>query len=142
MAKVYRSALVAFSCQQMFELVNGVEQYPEFLPDCADAVIKEQSPEGMIASVKIQKAGLSHWFTTKNEFVEQNQIRLALVDGPFKQLSGAWSFTALSESACKVELTLEFEFSNKLVSLAFGPIFNVIANNLVQVFCDRAKQVF
>ncbi len=142
MATVYRSALVAFSAQQMFDLVNQVNCYPEFLPDCGDAKIIEQTDSGMTASVKIAKAGMSHWFTTKNNFEQPHTIELSLVDGPFKQLTGAWQFTELSEQACKVELKLNFEFSNRLVALAFGPVFNRIANNLVQAFCQRAKVVY
>ena len=142
MATVYRSALVAYSSQQMFNLVNNVGDYPQFLPDCGDAKVLSEDSQGMKASVKIQKAGLSHWFTTQNTYKGSEKIVLSLVDGPFKSLSGEWRFTPLSDDACKVELSLSFEFSNKLVSLAFGPIFNQIANNLVQSFCERAKQVY
>lgn len=142
MASVYRNALVAFSTQQMFDLVNDVDSYSEFLPDCADSKIVAQHDDGMTAAVKIQKAGLSHWFTTRNVLSESNKITLSLVDGPFKNLTGEWRFTALSDCACKVELELDFEFSNRLISMAFGPIFSHIANNLVLAFGQRAKQVY
>ncbi|EME0905791.1 ubiquinone-binding protein, partial [Vibrio parahaemolyticus] len=65
-----------------------------------------------------------------------------LVDGPFKTLRGGWVFTALDEQACKVELKLEFEFSSKMIEMAFGKIFNELTSNMVNAFTKRAKQVY
>jgi ribosome-associated toxin RatA of RatAB toxin-antitoxin module len=67
---------------------------------------------------------------------------LSLVSGPFKKLEGYWLLTALSDDACKVSLELEYEFSNKLVSLAFGKVFGHFSNSLVKVFTQRAKEIY
>lgn len=142
MKQVSRSALVSFSAQQMFDLVNDVARYPEFLPGCSGSKVIESSQSAMVASVDVSKAGISKTFTTSNELIQGEAILMNLVDGPFKTLKGGWFFTALDEKACKVELKLEFEFSSKMVELAFGKIFSELTSNMVSAFTQRAKQVY
>ena len=142
MKQVSRSALVSFSAEQMFDLVNDVASYPEFLPGCSGSRILETSASGMIASVDISKAGISKSFTTSNELVAGEAILMSLVDGPFKTLTGGWFFTALDEQACKIELRLEFEFSSRVIEMAFGKVFNELTGNMVSAFSQRAKQVY
>ncbi|ASF99292.1 ubiquinone-binding protein [Vibrio anguillarum] len=142
MKQVSRSALVSFSAEQMFNLVNDVARYPEFLPGCSGSRVIESSDLSMVASVDVSKAGISKTFTTSNVLVASEAILMNLVDGPFKVLKGGWYFTALDEQACKVELKLEFEFSSKMVELAFGKIFNELTSNMVNAFTKRAKQVY
>ncbi len=142
MPQVNRSALVSFSAEQMFELVNDVARYPEFLPGCAATEIHETAPQSMKASVEVSKAGIKKTFTTHNQLEHGQTILMELVDGPFKLLKGGWHFTPLDETACKVELKLDFEFSSKMVEMAFGRVFNELANNMVSAFTQRAKVVY
>lgn len=142
MATISRNALVMYSCEQMYNLVNDIEKYPEFIPGCADAKCISATPAQMEGALLISKVGVSKWFSTTNELTENQQIKLHLRDGPFKQLSGLWTFTPLDETACKVELNLEFEFSSKLIEMAFGKIFNQVISSMVTAFTQRAKQVY
>ncbi|MDD9154932.1 SRPBCC family protein [Aliivibrio sp. S4TY2] len=142
MPQVSRSALVPFSAKQMYDLVNDVASYPQFLPGCSGSKIIEQSEHAMVASVDVAKAGIKKTFTTKNTLVDSEVIGMSLVDGPFKSLTGGWHFMALDETACKVELKLDFEFSNALVAVAFGKVFQELTNNMVNSFTQRAKQVY
>jgi ribosome-associated toxin RatA of RatAB toxin-antitoxin module len=142
MPSVNRSALIGYSAESMFDLVNDVEAYSGFLPGCSDTRIVKQTEDSMEAALLIQKAGVKQWFTTSNTLERGKSIEMKLLDGPFKMLSGGWRFIELSEQACKIELDLKFEFSNKIVELAFGKVFNAIANNMVQAFTERAKEVY
>ncbi|GAA5136842.1 SRPBCC family protein [Thalassotalea piscium] len=142
MPVVSRNALVMFSVEQMYQLVNDVLAYPQFLPDCSDSKILQQQPNKMKAALLVSKGGLTKWFTTENTLIENKQVLLNLVDGPFKRLQGSWSFTPLSDEACKISLELEYEFSSKVFDLAFGRVFNSLANNMVQAFSQRAKEVY
>ena len=142
MPKVTRSALVSFSAGQMFDLVNDVARYPEFLPGCSGSRVIESSDSAMVASVDVSKAGISKTFTTSNRLAEGAEILMELVDGPFKKLQGGWYFTPLDDQACKVELKLEFEFSSRMIEVAFGKIFNELTSNMVNAFTQRAKQVY
>ncbi|WP_102385577.1 SRPBCC family protein [Vibrio cyclitrophicus] len=142
MPKVTRSALVSFSADQMFSLVNDVARYPEFLPGCSGSRVIESSDSAMVASVDVSKAGISKTFTTSNRMADGAEILMELVDGPFKKLEGGWYFTPLDDQACKVELKLEFEFSSRMIEMAFGNIFNELTSNMVSAFTQRAKQVY
>lgn len=142
MAHINRSALVPYSAEQMFVLVDAIRDYPQFLPWCRSAVELDRDPDEVKASIEIAKGALNKSFTTLNRMQKNKLIEMSLVDGPFKHLHGFWRFDELKPEACKVSLDLDFEFSNKLVSLAIGPIFNQVANTLVDSFVTRAKQVY
>ena len=142
MPQIEKSALVMYSTKEMFDLVNDVEAYSQFLPNCSDSKIVSQHYNNMTASLEISKAGIKKWFTTENTFVDEQTVLLRLVDGPFKMLKGRWHFQELDAKACKVQLHLEFEFSSKIIELAFGKIFNDVAKNMVSAFTQRAKQVY
>jgi ribosome-associated toxin RatA of RatAB toxin-antitoxin module len=142
MPSIHRSALVAHSAEAMFNLVNDVESYPKFLPGCADSKVLNNTEQAMSASLLISKAGIKQWFTTENVLYPAERIEMQLVDGPFRSLSGGWTFSALSDEACKIELNLHFEFTNKLAEMAFGKVFNSLASSMVTAFTERAKSVY
>lgn len=142
MASVDRFALVGFSAQQMFDLVNDVKAYPEFLPGCAESKLLDASEQHMKASLKVAKGGISKWFTTHNQLIAPSTIQMELVDGPFRHLQGVWEFTELAEDACRVSLKLDFEFSSGLLSAAFSRVFHQLASDMVQAFAKRAKEVY
>ncbi len=142
MSQISRSALVPYSAEQMYRLVNDVDSYPQFLPGCTGSRVLEASAGEMTAAVDVSKAGISKTFVTRNTLTDNQSIQMQLVDGPFRKLSGGWRFTSLSEDACKVELSLDFEFTNMLVELAFGRIFKELASSMVQAFTQRAKEVY
>ncbi len=143
MSHIKRSALVHYSPAEMYQLVNNVADYASFLPWCRSSKVKSETESEMIASVEIAKGVLNKTFTTQNRLQKDQRIDLRLVDGPFKKLSGYWQFDALkTERACRVNLELEFEFDNAMMSLAAKPIFTQIANSLVDSFCKRAVDVY
>lgn len=142
MPQISRSALVPFSAAQMYQLVNDVYSYPDFLPGCTGSRVITVSDNEMTAAVEIAKAGISKTFTTRNTLLDNQSISMQLVDGPFRKLMGGWQFTALSPDACKVELHLDFEFSNKLFEHAFSKIFKELAGGMVQAFTQRAKEIY
>ncbi len=141
MPAVQRSALVMHSAATMFDLVNNVDDYPKFVPDCRSSKVIEQSQNQMTAALEVAKGGISKWFTTKNTLELNKKVTMELVDGPFKKLKGVWLFEALDDNACKVSLNLEFDFSNKLIELAFGRVFSHMANNMVSAFIKRANEI-
>src|SRR5690554_3828086 len=142
MPQIERSALVPYSCRQMYDLVNDVHAYPEFVPGCAAVRVLEETDTTMVAELSISKAGLRHAFTTRNTLVSENEICMELVQGPFRHLHGGWTFTPLAADACKVTLRLDFEFSSKMLQFAFGKIFHEVTTRMVDAFAQRAKQVY
>ena len=142
MPQISRTALVPFSAEQMYQLVNDVKSYPDFLPGCTGSRVLEFGPTQMTAAGDVSKAGISKTFTTRNTLTSNQSILMSLVDGPFKKLIGGWKFIPLSPEACKIEFHLDFEFTNKLIEMAFGRIFKELAANMVQAFTSRAKEVY
>lgn len=142
MAQVDRSALVLHTAEQMFNLVNDVENYPQFLPWCSGSTVLESTDEVMQASLYVAKAGLKYSFTTRNALQRPERIHMELVEGPFSSLSGVWTFKPLSDEACKVSLSLQFDFSGKLASMAMSKVFNQMAATMVDAFVSRADQVY
>ncbi|QDF66483.1 type II toxin-antitoxin system RatA family toxin [Shewanella sp. SNU WT4] len=142
MPKLSRSALVRASALQMYELVNDVESYHEFLPGCVGGKVIEFDGKTMLASVDVAKAGIKKTFTTRNQVIPGKRIELRLENGPFKHLQGYWQFTELTDDACKVEFELDFAFSSPLVALAFGKIFEELVGSMVQAFSQRAKVIY
>ncbi len=142
MPSIYRHALLPYSARQMYDIVNGVEEYPAFLPWCARGEVLDQGEEFMEARILMQKGRLNHAFSTRNTMVTGKRIHIELVNGPFRRLVGDWTFSEMSGTGCKIELQMEFEFSSKIVGTLIGPIFTQIANSLVDAFCQRAHQLY
>ncbi|OFZ67971.1 MAG: ubiquinone-binding protein [Betaproteobacteria bacterium RBG_16_56_24] len=142
MALVEKSMLVPYSAEQMFNLVDRVEEYPQFLPWCGGASVTELDGTTVHATVHIDYHHIRQSFTTRNVRTLPHHIDITLQDGPFKHLDGDWRFIPLSPSACKIEFRLHYEFSNKLLEKLVGPVFHYIANNFVDAFIRRAEKVY
>lgn len=142
MTTIKRSALVAFTTRQMFELVNSIEEYPRFLPWCSTSKIVTQTDMEIEASLTITWSGIHKSFTTKNRLYPYERIDILLVHGPFRRLEGHWSFVSLGHEGCKVNLDLEFELAGHFLDVIFQPIFHHIANSLVDAFCKRAAEIY
>jgi ribosome-associated toxin RatA of RatAB toxin-antitoxin module len=138
---IQRSALLPYPAQALYDLVNDVARYPEFLPWCSAAEVLESSPEQMRARVGVAKGGLSQHFVTRNTLVCGHSIEMNLEEGPFTQLHGIWVFKPLTEKACKISLDLSFDYAGPIVRATLGPLFNQAANTLMDAFCQRAKQI-
>jgi ribosome-associated toxin RatA of RatAB toxin-antitoxin module len=142
MALVEKSVLVPYSAEQMFNLVDRVEDYPRFLPWCGGASVTElEGTTTVHATVLIDYHHIKQSFTTENVRTP-HQIDISLQNGPFKHLDGCWRFIPLSPSACKIEFRLHYEFSNRLLEKLVGPVFHYIANNFVDAFIHRAEKVY
>jgi len=140
--RIKRSALVPYSVQQMYQLVDDIEKYPEFVPYCKKAEIIQRAPLEVSATLEISKSGIAKSFSTKNTLRPHEHIQMQLLNGPFKYLRGGWHFKALSENACKIELDLEYEFSHRLASIAFAKLFNQLVQSMVGAFTERAEKVY
>lgn len=139
---INKSALVVYSAEQMFALVDKIEDYPEFLPWCSSSTIMSRDELEVTASLAVSHSGLNKSFTTRNVNQPYEQITMQLVEGPFSRLEGIWRFQQLGEDGCKVTLDLDFEFKSKLVGMTFGPIFGQMAGTMVDAFTQRAKNIY
>jgi ribosome-associated toxin RatA of RatAB toxin-antitoxin module len=137
-----RQAIVPYSARQMYELVNDINEYPRFLPWCSQSEIKSRTDEVIIAELEIAWKGVHKRFSTSNHLHPHHRMEMRLVEGPLKHMEGIWQFIPLNDHACKVTLDLEFEFAGGFVDKLFQPIFQHIANTLVDAFCKRAVELY
>ena len=142
MARPELHVTVVYCAPGCEDLVEDVESYPQFLPWCSASCIVADREGGMDASIDIAYKGIRSRFTTRNQHRYPEQIRLELIDGPFRSLTGHWDFLPLRAGACKVQLTLQYEFASGLLGRAVAPVFDAIANSMVDSFALRAEQLY
>ncbi|MDP2154200.1 MAG: type II toxin-antitoxin system RatA family toxin [Methylotenera sp.] len=142
MAHVKKTVLVNHSANCMFLLVDDVEQYPKFLPWCGGVDLIQQNDVSTIATLHIDYHGLRQNFTTENQKTFPESMEIQLKNGPFKHLNGSWHFLALSDDACKIEFSLNYEFENHFLEKIIAPVFNHIANTFVDGFVKRANTIY
>ncbi|MEW5009502.1 MAG: type II toxin-antitoxin system RatA family toxin [Cycloclasticus sp.] len=142
MHKIERSALVRHSAVDMFDLVNDVAAYPEFLKWCRSSRVISESAEEMTAELEIAWKVLHKVFSTKNTLKAGESIRMSLMSGPFESMHGLWYFKHLREDACKITMEIEFEFKNSVSNFVFSSIFNQIYGSLMDSFIKRADEIY
>ena len=142
MQVVERSAIVTFTTAQMFELVNDVARYPEFLPWCTGARVEDVSATERVASIHVTRGVLRTEFTTRNSLEKYRRILMHLVDGPFRTLLGEWRFEPIGDRGSRVQFRVEFEFKNRLTALAFGSAFEALCGSIVDAFVLRAQKIY
>lgn len=142
MPQINRSALMPFKQKDIFNLVNDVEAYPDFLPWCSSAKILEKTSDQVLAKLTLKKMGVSYELVTRNRLSPFNLIDIELVEGPLQSLKGEWLFTELGDLGCKVEMSLGFEMKKRLIDKAIGPLLENAAEDMVRLFSSRAASIF
>lgn len=142
MPDIKKTKIVPFTPAQMYDLVNDIDKYPQFVPWCSRSEVLSQDDDEIKARLYFEGGGFTKSFTTCNRLQKNKMIELRLLDGPFRHLEGFWRFENHLDNQCEIILDLEFEFSSGLLSLAFGPMFNQVANTLVDAFSKRAHEVY
>ncbi len=141
MPQVDKTATVPYTPEQMFDLVNDVASYPQFLPWCQSSQINSIDKNTVAASLVFAAGPFSKSFTTCNSLQRPNKIGLQLSDGPFNTLAGEWLFEATDEG-CNVSLSLNFTYANRLAENAIGLIFEQAVEKMLPCFVQRAEEVY
>ena len=140
MKEIRRSAIVEHGAAEMFRLVDDVESYPQFLPWCR-AVRVEMVGGKQHATLTVGLGAIRQSFTTVNENRPDEAIDLRLIEGPFKRFKAAWRFKPLSESACEIVYTMHYEFASRVIGKLLEPLFDQIADTMVDAFTRRADEL-
>jgi len=134
--------LVPYSAERMFELVENVDDYPEFLPWCPASQARPLPDGSVEATIQIAFHGVRTRFTTRNVSIHPREIKITLVDGPFRTLSGHWHFLELAPDSCKVTLNLQYQFAAGLLGRLIAPVFDSVAGSLIDAFARRAESLY
>lgn len=136
---IQKTAWVTSKPEVVYRLVADIEAYPQFLPWCGGAKILKVFENGVEASLTLTKGGLSKSFITRNTLKPYQSIDMQLVSGPFKDFDGVWTFQE-ERGGTRVSLNLKFSFESRLVAMMIGPLFQPVANTLLEAFVKRAEQ--
>lgn len=142
MKKISRSAIVEHSAAELYALVEDIEAYPKFLPWCREAKVHERAASETRATLTAGVSGLRQSFTTRNENRPGEAIDMRLVEGPFREFAAAWRFSPLAEGACRIEFSLRYEFSSRTLGRLLEPLFDRIADTMVDAFARRADEIY
>jgi len=140
MREVKRSALIAESPDRMYELINDIERYPEFVPWCTASRVESRKEGEVVATLTIKRGPLRAEFTTRNLLEPGKRVLMQFVSGPFRVLEGLWTLTPLGDLGCRVELEMRFEFANRVAGTLFASLFEDTAASLVDAFVRRARE--
>src|SRR6267378_6709273 len=140
MKEISRSAIVEHPAAEMYALVDDIESYPRFLPWCQEARV-EPAGDRKRATLTVGLRGIRQSFTTLNQNRPAQSIDMRLVEGPFKQFSAAWRFTPLSEHACEIAFSLRYELASRALGKLLEPLFDEIADTMVDAFTRRADEL-
>lgn len=138
MKRIARSAIVESSAEAFYALVDDIESYPSFLPWCTAAQVRERGPGRSVATLTLAAKGIRQSLTTENSHLPGRSIDMRLREGPFRHFTAAWRFTPLQPQAAKVEFTVAYEFSSRIVAAVLEPAFNRIADRTLEAFVRRA----
>jgi ribosome-associated toxin RatA of RatAB toxin-antitoxin module len=142
MTTISQSALLPYSAEVMFSLVNDIESYPLFMHGCLGAEVISATANEVIAKLELGKAGFRYAFTTRNHLRPPDSIEMTLVEGPFKKFSAQWTFVPLTETASKTCLEMQFEFRAGLIDLALRNLFEATSKDLVNAISKRAAHLY
>jgi ribosome-associated toxin RatA of RatAB toxin-antitoxin module len=142
MKRIARSAIVEHSAAEMYALVEDIQAYPRFLPWCREARVLERSAGRTVASLAVGLKGARYEFSTENSNRPPEAIDMRLLEGPFRRFEAHWRFHALGARAARIEFVMAYDLAGGLAARALAPLFDSIADTMVDAFTRRADQVY
>ena len=133
--------LIAYTPEQLFDLVADVEKYPQFLPWCVKAAIKSKTEHELVADLTIGFGPFRETFTSRVTLERPSRIRVRYEKGPFRYLNNVWTFTP-DPRGCLVDFFVDFEFRSRLLQNAMGVVFNEGVRLMVSAFIKRARDTY
>ena len=138
MKKIYKEEDINIDIETIFNLINDINSYPNYLPWCTKTKVIEKSDHSIIGKIFISKSFINWNFSTKNIINKNESITLELVDGPFESLNGKWSFSVIDGFNTRVSLEINYKFKSSLIELSIEPIFSSIMNSILKSFVQEA----
>ena len=138
MKSIHKEEDINIDIETIFNLINDIESYPNYLPWCTKSEVREESANTMIGKIFISKSFINWNFSTKNTIKKNESISLELVDGPFQNLTGKWLFSSIDQFNTRVSLDIDYKFKSSIIELSIEPIFSSIMNSILKSFVQEA----
>ena len=133
--------LLPYTQEQLFDLVVDIERYPEFLPWCVGARIRERNGDEILGDLLIGYKMIRERFTSRVVLHRPGRIDVTYSDGPFKYLHNHWLFVP-QPSGCLIDFYVDFEFRSKMLQSLIGLFFSEAVRRMVSAFETRAHQLY
>ncbi len=140
--EVRKSLLTPYSRERMFDLIEQAENYPRFLPWCPAVTIVERNDDHVVATIHVDFKGVRFHFTTDNPKRRPEWLAFRLARGPFRHFDGEWHLAALGDAGCRIEFVLRWEFDSTMMRKLAGPVFERIADTLVDKLAAQADAFY
>lgn len=137
--QVHRTALVGVSAERMFQIIDRVEDYPQFLPWCVATSQFERGEDFVAATVEVGWKHLHFKVRTRNPKNAPSRMEIHLEDGSFRHFHGLWELKALGERGCRVDFSLSYELAIPGAERVAGSIIDHAADRMVDAFIERAE---
>jgi coenzyme Q-binding protein COQ10 len=131
-----------YTAEQLFDLVADVERYPEFLPWCVAARIRERNERLLVADLVIGFKMIRERFTSRVELDHPKGIDVTYSEGPFKYLNNHWSFIPEPDGGCVIDFFVDFEFRSRMLQKLIEVLFNEAVKRMVGAFEARARALY
>ena len=138
--KIKKEAIILEDIEKVFNIVNRVDLYKNFVPYCVDSIIIFEENNQMQARLDFNIKGLKTTFTTQNIIENNKIIQMKLVDGPFKYLDGEWKFTEIDDKTL-IELKINYEVQSKIIDYTISKSLEKIMDYLVKAFVSESKKL-
>jgi len=135
-----RSVLVPYSVEDMFDLIEQAEAYPQFLPWCTGATILERSDDWVAARIEFTYLKFRFGFRTRNPKRRPEWLHVRLVEGPFKHFHGDWALTRLGDRGCRIHFALSYEIADGVFDKLAAPAVDAVSRAMVDAFVKRAEE--
>ena len=140
--EIRKEMLVGWPAYAMFDLIEQAENYPAFLPWCASATILERSDDMVAAALAVDYRGVKFGFSTRNPKRRPEWLQVQLVSGPFRRFEGEWQLVPLGDAGCRVVFMLRYEFDSTVMQRLASPVFDRIADTLLDALVTHADRRF
>ena len=137
--EIKKEAIILKDKKKVFNVVNRVDLYKNFVPYCSDSKILSEEKNQMEARLDFNLKGIKTTFTTMNKIIEYESIEMKLVDGPFKYLDGRWEFEEISGKTI-IKLIINYEAKNKIIEYTVRKSLEKITNYLVKSFVSESNK--
>ena len=131
-----------YSQQQLFELVADVERYPEFLPWCVGARVRERKQNVIVADLLIGYRMVRERFTSRIVLDRPRRIDVSYSEGPFRYLNNHWLFEPEPGGGCTIDFYVDFEFRSRMLQKVIELLFNEAVRRMVSAFETRARRLY
>ncbi len=134
--------LLPYTPEQLFDLVADIERYPEFLPWCVGARVRERQGNEIVSDLLIGYKMVRERFTSRVVLHKPDRIDVSYSEGPFKYLTNHWLFIRQDDGSCLIDFYVDFEFKSRFLQKIIEVFFNEAVKRMVGAFETRAHQLY